>query len=359
MKKMAIVTIAMYVMIAMLSSAAIADTTGSVSTDKLEYIAGETVMITITNNNQNSIALNGFTIENVNGDLIYSPSMLAYTKTLPPGEVFTDIWMQIDDNGDVVGPGTYTVKIEQDSVQIAILAPEETSLNVATDKLDYAVGENIIITLTNIGSKNVGVNGFWVEGNTGDILYTPKMLAYMRPLAPGESIEFTWDQTDDNGNPVAAGTYSICTQLNSVDIAIIEYVPIEVAVDKPGYKQGENILITLTNTGNKDASILNGYWIEDAGGSVVYTPKMLAYMRPLAPGASIEYTWDQTDDQGNPVVPGTYNVCTQQGNVTIEITAPGPGMNGQIHVGHSSVGPDNQSQHNHFKPKPTGTKVHF
>jgi flagellar hook assembly protein FlgD len=358
MKRIAIVSIAMLVIVAVFSGMANANSIASVSTDKSKYAEGESVMITITNNCRGPLAFSGYSVENEKGEQIYSPLMLGYTHIMKPGGCFTDVWMQNDNNGEMVVPGTYTVRIEQDSVQIIILAAEEPIVELGTDQPLYATGESVVITMSNTGNVNVVVsNGYWIEDSTGATVFSPKMLAYMMPLPPGGCIEYTWDQTDDMGNQVVRGTYAICTMQDRVEITLAKGAQMQVTVGASMYESGESVLITLSNIGDVAGSICNGYWIEDSKGTVVYAPNMPAYMRPLPAGGSVEYTWDQTDDMGNQVAEGTYAICTIQGEITIDITTPNQGMNnGQYST--SNASPESlEMPHQHFTPKPSGLRT--
>ena len=361
MKKMAMIAISILMTVALLSCIVNAGPIVSVSTDKEIYAQGESVLITITNNCRGQIVLDGYTIEDETGREIYSAQMVNGQLILQPGERFTDVWMQVDDSGNQVAPGAYIIDVVGETAKITIKESGQASIEISTDRTDYLLGEEVVITITNTGNNNVIVpNGYWVEDTKGTIVYTPNMVAYMRPLAPGESISYSWDQIGDDGYQVEVGAYVICTDKASVDINIIESVPIEVTVDKTVYEQGETVVITMTNAGNKQAVIPGAYWIEDSIGNIIFTPNMPAYMIPLAPGASIEFTWDMTDDMGNQVVPGTYSVCTNQNKITIDITAPENGSNNDGHTLSSHTNPGTgvlQMPSHSFTPKPSGLRV--
>jgi hypothetical protein len=348
MKKLAIIAIAMLVSVALLAGMTNAGQTAAITTDKDQYEQGETVHITITNTCRSTIILEGFWIEDEGCETVYSASTVQFPIQLLPGETFRAEWDQVTDTGETAVPGTYTIMTENDYVKIVILSPPQPSIEVSTDSQTYTVGEDVQIIMTNVGTENVICPGYWIEDANGVVIYTPNTVLYMRPIAPGESITFIWNQMDDAGNQVATGTYLVCTLQDRIGINIFEGPNVEVLADKPVYEMGEKIRITITNTGDLPTTVTNGFCVADKDGNVIYTPNMLAFMIPLNPGASIVYTWDQTDDGGSQVVPGAYTVITQQGSVTIHIIGPVLAGHGAAQGGSSVDGPG------HFIPKPVG-----
>ena len=361
MKKMAIMAITMLMMVAVLPSVVNADSVASVSTDKTDYMRGENVLITITNNCRGPLALCTYTIENEKGEPIYAPKMVAFTTILEPGELYTYTWMQNDDCGNTVTPGTYIVNIQYDSVKITILKTEEPSTNLVTDQTNYEVGENIIMTFTNIGNIDAIVNGYWIEDSNGTTVFAPRIPMYVMPLPPGESVEYIWGQIDNDGAQVVPGTYTICNQQNNVDINIIGNPEIDVDTDKSTYEFGEIVHISINNVGDIDAMVY-GYWIEDSYGKIVFAPRIPMYVMPLPPGESVEYTWDQIDNDGTQVASGTYTICNQLGNTIIDITTPSQDTNDDktAHKNHSNSNQKNPViPDQHIIPKPTKLQTDF
>ena len=358
MKYTAIITIAMLVIVAVFAGVANAGSIATISTDKPEYVQGENVVITITNNCRGALTLSGYTVENEKGELIYSPPMLTYTMILQPGACYTDVWMQNDYRGNTVLPGIYIIINEHDDIKIRILGAAEPEVDVLTDKTDYKIGENVMITLTNVGDVATMVNGYWIEDSRGTAVYFPNLPAYMPVLAPGESLVYTWGQTDAEGAQLVPGTYTVCTQMDRTDIALTEVPTVELTTDKAEYESGETVLITFTNVGDYTIPVCSGFMILDSDGEIVYAPMMLAFSPPVAPGETIEYTWDQTDDNGYEVPAGSYIISSVQGNVTIEITAPNQSGNAdQANSVHDSVPNTAVPEKMDFTPKPTGLRV--
>ena len=151
------------------------------------------------------------------------------------------------------------------------------------------------------------------------MIYSPNILRFYQELAPGESREDTWDQTDDAGKQVNSGSYTICTQWGSIQIHIeaVEEI-ITVTTDKVNYGVGEDVIITFTNDGN-EAVLFYPEWVEDVDGKIVRSPRVLLYPLVLEPGDSTVNTWDQRDDHGKLVEPGQYTIRTLWDSIEIDI----------------------------------------
>ncbi|MEW5936552.1 MAG: hypothetical protein AB1665_01870 [Candidatus Thermoplasmatota archaeon] len=91
-----------------------------------------------------------------------------------------------------------------------------------------------------------------------------------------------------------------------------------IATDKPIYAQGESVIITVTNH-DRDPIALSGYWVENEKGECVYSPPTLAYMIVLPPRGSYTYIWEQNNDEGEEVAPGTYMICIDDASTKITI----------------------------------------
>ncbi len=98
-----------------------------------------------------------------------------------------------------------------------------TGITLDTDKSAYNEGEIVTITVTNNGDDVVTIpNGFWIENDAGEQIYLPNILFYMPPLAPGQSIEYTWDMTNTDGTMVKSGDYTVHTSWDSTPIKIFD-----------------------------------------------------------------------------------------------------------------------------------------
>ena len=89
--------------------------------------------------------------------------------------------------------------------------------------------------------------------------------------------------------------------------------------NKSAYNIGEDVIITVTNTGDGEASFPYGFTVADETGKVIYHPPILFFTPPLAPGASYSYTWDQICDDKNQALPGDYTIQTSWASATIKL----------------------------------------
>ncbi len=79
--------------------------------------------------------------------------------------------------------------------------------------------------------------------------------------------------------------------------------------DKSTYIQGGTVTFTIINNGTITMDLPSSapWWVENAKTrEEVFSPIALAVITPLEPGQSISWDWDQKDDQGEQVPPGTY-----------------------------------------------------
>ena len=119
----------------------------------------------------------------------------------------------------------------------------------------------------------------------------------------------------------------------------LEYV---LQTDKPVYQLGEDVHVIqrLTNRASGDFTMEfmqePGFdlWILEDGNTIWSAAKgrfkMVVWYLTLGPGESVErqYTWDMTDDEGNPVGPGQYDLVgvPQRSEARTQITIiPEPG----------------------------------
>ena len=140
-------------------------------------------------------------------------------------------------------------------------------------------------------------------------------------VEPGSTETWTWDQKNNDKIPkqVPAGTYTL--ELTSVEgvsykitFEIVElFAPVPsdmVKVNQEEYQPGESIEITFTN--NSQGTITfpaDPPWvIKDSQGRIIFSPSTQDIAVEIKPGEKKTWTWDQKDEGGNQVLPGTYTV---------------------------------------------------
>lgn len=217
MKTIAIFAAAALLAMTMMTGMAAAEERMSISTDKTAYFIGEGVVITLTNEYKESVALKGYWVEDATGQAVYFPPMPLFVQYLAPGESWTYVWGQIDDSGAQVGTGFYSMNTDTDSVQIEIVNP----IAVSTDGDTFTAGEGVPVSITNTAQETVFVSGgYQVLDAAGEVVYAEDALAFMQPLLPGASIQYVWAQTTDSGEQAPEGTYVITSSGSQATITI-------------------------------------------------------------------------------------------------------------------------------------------
>ena len=100
------------------------------------------------------------------------------------------------------------------------MASATECMTLATDKVNYDLGEDVIITITNEGKEAMSYTPAWITDAAGELAYAPDVLMFEVTLMPGESKGYTWDQTNGNSERVESGTYYVNTGWDSVEIRI-------------------------------------------------------------------------------------------------------------------------------------------
>lgn len=96
----------------------------------------------------------------------------------------------------------------------------------------------------------------------------------------------------------------------------------ELKTDKSVYSLGETVTIIFTNTGAFQITLRNsGPWvIKDKNGAIVFHPIALMVITHVQPGQTMNWTWDQKDDNGMQVSEGPYTVELETGAGTYTAT---------------------------------------
>ncbi len=100
---------------------------------------------------------------------------------------------------------------------------------------------------------------------------------------------------------------------NTKQVTITGVIPSpqgQLSTDKSAYLQGETVTITFRNTGTVRIELPNSapWVIKNAAGQTVFSPVAAQVITPVGPGATRTWTWNQRDNAGNQVPPGTYTV---------------------------------------------------
>jgi hypothetical protein len=196
-----------------------------VSTDRDVYTQGE--IITIYLENIGDITLNqshgweDYKIKNNDGDIVYHQrDVTDATTSIKPGEkVIIYYWKQKDINDTQIAPGTYVVEKEYaghtDTAEFHVIDLSQGHIQVSTCKDFYQQGENITISLENIGNVTLNQSHGWqdyiIKNNKGDIVVNQMAVTLaFTSISPGEKVTVDiWNQRDINGTQMAPGTYIV------------------------------------------------------------------------------------------------------------------------------------------------------
>ncbi|MCS7385311.1 MAG: hypothetical protein NDF55_01030 [archaeon GB-1867-005] len=80
--------------------------------------------------------------------------------------------------------------------------------------------------------------------------------------------------------------------------------------DKNEYNIGEKVVIILENRGNATIYLPNSapWIIMDDDGKIIYAPIAIQVITPVKPKSAKYWSWDQIDNKGKQIKPGTYTV---------------------------------------------------
>jgi len=207
---------------------------------------------------------------------------------------------------------------------------------IASARADITVkpGEDIVkITVKNTGSSPIYVlNVLTIVGSGGDIVYTSGDIssADILKISPKKSYTFSWntyDATDDTykGKIYIGNTKKSLTSTFTKSFKVPERSKnVHFYTNKKSYKKGQNVGITLRNDGLDIVYVPNLYdtkWeiINQKTKEVIHIPfegcnvegqtsygGCQPYYYELRHHNTAKQTWNQKDDSGKQVKPGTY-----------------------------------------------------
>ena len=106
--------------------------------------------------------------------------------------------------------GVYLIDVKGNSQLVFV---EGSSISVVTEKSDFKKGEEINIRIVNSGTTSLIFSdtsyGLRITGLSGILMYAPSTVQVISNLEPGDEIEFSWDQTKNDGDTALEGLYKI------------------------------------------------------------------------------------------------------------------------------------------------------
>ena len=106
--------------------------------------------------------------------------------------------------------GVYLIDVKGNSQLVFV---EGSSISVVTEKSDFKKGEEISIRIVNSGTTSLTFSdtsyGLRITGLSGILMYAPSTTQVISNLEPGDEIEFSWNQTKNDGDTALEGLYKI------------------------------------------------------------------------------------------------------------------------------------------------------
>ena len=88
-----------------------------------------------------------------------------------------------------------------------------SSISILTDKIDYSLGESVMIQIVNSGTVPITFSdssyGLEVKQLDSIVLFSPITSQVISVLEPNEKTSFVWSQEKNNGEQVLEGRYKI------------------------------------------------------------------------------------------------------------------------------------------------------
>ncbi|MBI4032827.1 PKD domain-containing protein [Candidatus Berkelbacteria bacterium] len=199
-----------------------------------------------------------------------------------------------------------------------------TSATLTTSKPEYAVGETVKGTFRNTGTATITCPSplvFKVIRVSDDTtVFTSPGARDTQTLTTGTSRSVNWDQKDKAGKQVEPGKYKyevVCTGITkTIGFTILpatggdEVAPTgTLTTDKPVYKLGETVALTITNTGSVNIVCPvpppSPIVIRSASGEMVYEAKDEAGTT-IEPTKTAAWRYGQKKPDGSTISAGVY-----------------------------------------------------
>jgi hypothetical protein len=229
--------------------------------------------------------------------------------------------------------------VDETTFENIFLEPKNDSnshgvIDLRTDKNTYTLGEKISIFMTNIGETTLehpnGYGDATIMDMEGNIVFNGWAVdTGNSSLWPNQKVTVgTWDQRDNDNAQVPFGTYTIKKEYGGVDTTTSFIIAMDddasaimVSTDQDAYGIGDCVVINVTNIGNETLFNPNGwggFTIEDKKSEVVYDVQInIEMLTSLKPGETKKIgSWEQLDNSGYQVQPGTYTIIKEYGGST-------------------------------------------
>ena len=125
--------------------------------------------------------------------------------------------------GPIFGILLFDIGTEEQLVYV-----DGTSLSIVTEKIDFKLGEEVVIKIINSGTDELTFPdtsyGLVIKQLDSIPIYIPTFTQETSKLQSHEEIIFTWNQLKNDNNSILEGTYKITVKANTIDDKIIEKI---------------------------------------------------------------------------------------------------------------------------------------
>ena len=131
--------------------------------------------------------------------------------------------------GVVAGP-IFGIFLYEYGVEEQLVYVNGTSLSIVTEKINFKLGEPILIKIINSGTDELkfpdASYGLVIKQLDSIQIYSPVSAQVISKLDSHDEVSFVWDQMKNNGETILEGTYKITSKAITLDGSIIEKIVI-------------------------------------------------------------------------------------------------------------------------------------
>jgi len=129
--------------------------------------------------------------------------------------------------GVIAGP-VFGILFFDIGTQDQLVYVDGTSLSIVTEKINFKLGEEIIIKIINSGTNELKFSdtsyGLVIKQLDSIPVYIPSSTQEISKLQSHEEIIFSWNQLKNDNSSILEGTYKITVKANTIDNKTIEKI---------------------------------------------------------------------------------------------------------------------------------------
>ena len=116
--------------------------------------------------------------------------------------------------GPILGIILFDIGIQEQLVYV-----DGTSLSIVTEKINFKLGEEVVIKIINSGSDELRFSdtsyGLVIKQLDSIPIYIPASTQVISKLQSHEEVIFSWNQLKNDGSSILEGTYKITVKANT------------------------------------------------------------------------------------------------------------------------------------------------